>query len=108
MVFRGLLFGGVLTLVLIAAGTRIGPMVGQEVFVVSGASILAATALGATTTILGSSAQGAQAGDRNLAAAANETLCFRVALPSGTGNAFQSATAVTTFTFDAEQTSSNP
>lgn len=73
-----------------------------------GASILAATALGATTTILGNPAQGAQAGDRNLAAAANETLCFRVSLPSGTGNAYQSATAVTTFTFDAEQTSSNP
>ena len=73
-----------------------------------GTSILAATVLGATTTILGSPTQGAQAGDRNLAAAANETLCFRVTLPSGTGNAFQSATAVTTFTFDAEQTSSNP
>ena len=73
-----------------------------------GASILAATALGATTTILGNPAQGAQAGDRNLAAAANETLCFRVSLPLGTGNAYQSATAVTTFTFDAEQTSSNP
>ena len=73
-----------------------------------GTSILAATVLGATTTILGSPTQGAQAGDRNLAAAANETLCFRVSLPSGTGNAYQSATAVTTFTFDAEQTSSNP
>ena len=64
--------------------------------------------IGATTTIMGSSAQGAQAGDRNLAAAVNETLCFRVALPSGTGNAYQSATAVTTFTFDAEQTANNP
>ncbi len=73
-----------------------------------GTSILAATVLGATTTILGSPTQGAQAGDRNLAAAANETLCFRVTLPSGTGNPYQSATAVTTFTFDAEQTSSNP
>ncbi len=73
-----------------------------------GTSILAATVLGATTTVLGSPTQGAQAGDRNLAAAANETLCFRVSLPSGTGNAYQSATAVTTFTFDAEQTSSNP
>ena len=73
-----------------------------------GTSILAATVLGATTTILGSPTQGAQAGDRNLAAAANETLCFRVTLPSGTGNAFQSATAVTTFTFDAEQTANNP
>ncbi len=73
-----------------------------------GTSILVATVLGATTTILGSPTQGAQAGDRNLSAAANETLCFRVTLPSGTGNAYQGATAVTTFTFDAEQTSSNP
>jgi predicted ribosomally synthesized peptide with SipW-like signal peptide len=73
-----------------------------------GTVVLASTTLGATTTIIGSSAQGAQAGDRNLAAAANETLCFRVALPIGTGNAYQSATAVTTFTFDAEQTANNP
>ncbi len=65
-------------------------------------------ALGATTTIVGDAAQGAQAGDRNLSAAANETLCFRVALPSGTGNAYAGATAVTTFTFDAEQTANNP
>jgi hypothetical protein len=31
-----------------------------------------------------------------------------VSLPSGTGNAYQGAATTTTFTFDAEQTSSNP
>jgi predicted ribosomally synthesized peptide with SipW-like signal peptide len=57
--------------------------------------------------IVGDSATGAQAGDRNLAAAANETLCFRVDLPIGTGNAFQDATTTATFTFSAEQTANN-
>jgi hypothetical protein len=73
-----------------------------------GTSVLAATVLGASTAGFGSSAAGAQAGDRTLNAAASETLCFRVSLPSGTGNAYQSATTTTTFTFDAEQTASNP
>lgn len=73
-----------------------------------GTSVLAATVLGPTTAGFGSSAAGAQAGDRNLNAAAGETLCFRVNLPSGTGNAYQSASTTTTFTFDAEQTASNP
>lgn len=58
--------------------------------------------------IVGDVAQGAQAGDRTLNAAANETLCFRVALPLGTGNAFQNATTTATFTFAAEQTTNNP
>lgn len=56
----------------------------------------------------GNPAAGAQAGDRTLAAAAGETLCFRVNLPSGTGNAYQNATTTATFTFDAEQTANNP
>ena len=73
-----------------------------------GASVLAATVLGASGAGLGNPAIGAQAGDRVLAAAANETLCFRVTLPGPTGNAYQAATTTTTFTFDAEQTSSNP
>lgn len=73
-----------------------------------GTSVLAETVLGPTTAGFGSAAGGAQAGDRNLAAAASETLCFRVELPSGTGNAYQSAATATTFTFDAEQTANNP
>jgi hypothetical protein len=55
----------------------------------------------------GSSATGAQAGDRALAAAASETLCFRASLPLATGNTFQGAATTTTFTFDAEQTANN-
>jgi spore coat-associated protein N len=66
----------------------------------------------ATTTLNGAAvglpAQGADAGDRNLAAGANESLCFRVSLPLSTGNASQGATSVATFTFDAEQTANNP
>ena len=57
---------------------------------------------------IGSNAQGAQAGDRTLAAAATETLCFKVELPLNTGNAFQNAATTATFTFDAEQTANNP
>jgi predicted ribosomally synthesized peptide with SipW-like signal peptide len=64
--------------------------------------------LGATTAIFGDPAAGVQGGERNLNGAANETLCFRVSLPISTGNAYQGATAVTTFTFDAEQTTNNP
>ncbi len=56
----------------------------------------------------GSSAQGEQSGDRVLAAAANETLCFKVTLPSDTDDSFQGQTATVTFTFDAEQTENNP
>ncbi len=56
----------------------------------------------------GNPAQGAQAGDRNLNAATNETLCFQANLPLSTGNAFQGATTTTTFTFSAEQTANNP
>lgn len=56
----------------------------------------------------GNPLQGAQAGDRTLAAAANENLCFAWSLPSATGNAYQTATTTATFTFAAEQTASNP
>ncbi len=73
-----------------------------------GSNVLAATVLGASGASFGSPAAGAQAGDRALNGGANETLCFRVTLPSGTGNAYQSSTTTTTFTFDAEQTASNP
>ena len=57
--------------------------------------------------LVGDSAQGADTGDRPLAASASETLCFRVNLPTATGNAFQNATTTGTFTFDAEQTVNN-
>jgi predicted ribosomally synthesized peptide with SipW-like signal peptide len=73
-----------------------------------GTSVLAATALGASGAGFGDVTAGDDLGDRTLAAGANETLCFRVTLPGGTGNAYQAASTTTTFTFDAEQTSSNP
>ena len=66
--------------------------------------------LGSTTgiNVVGSPTQGAQAGDRPLSAAANEVLCFRVALPLATGTAFQALTTTATFAFQAEQTVNNP
>jgi hypothetical protein len=62
----------------------------------------------ATTNLVGDPAQGAQPGDRTLNASASETLCFQASLPLATGNAYQGATTVMTFTFDAEQTANNP
>jgi len=57
--------------------------------------------------LVGDSTQGAQSGDRTLAAAASETLCFKVSFPSSaTGPAGAATTA--TFTFSAEQTANNP
>src|SRR5262245_27562827 len=73
-----------------------------------GSSTLYSGVLGASTAAFGDPTAGGQTGDRTLAAGANETLCFRVSLPSSTGNSAQGATTTTTFTFDAEQTSSNP
>ena len=57
--------------------------------------------------VVGDPTTGAQSGDRNLAASANETLCFNVTLPLATGNAYQNATTTATFTFAAEQTINN-
>jgi predicted ribosomally synthesized peptide with SipW-like signal peptide len=56
----------------------------------------------------GSPASGGQAGDRTLAGATSETLCFRATLPLATGNGYQNASTTATFTFDAEQTANNP
>ena len=61
-----------------------------------------------TAASFGNPAQGSQAGDRALAAAANETLCFQATLPLTTTNAYQGAATTTTFTFTAEQTANNP
>lgn len=73
-----------------------------------GALAVAQTALGQSAVGIGSPTAGAQAGDRTLGAASSETLCFRLSLPLGTGNAYQGATTTTTFTFNAEQTANNP
>jgi len=62
---------------------------------------LSAAAIGDPTT-------GNQTGDRTLAGAGSEVLCFQATLPSTTGNGFQGATTTATFTFAAEQTTNNP
>jgi len=56
----------------------------------------------------GNPAQGANAGDRNIAAGNTDNLCFSWSLPLATGNAYQNATTTATFTFSAEQTANNP
>lgn len=72
----------------------------------TGTSVLAATALNGAA--VGSATQGANPGDRNLAAGVSEVLCFRVSLPLATGNTFQGVSSAATFTFAAEQTANNP
>lgn len=57
--------------------------------------------------VIGDPTQGAQAGDRALAASGSEVLCFKVSLPSSTGNSFQGLTTTATFDFQAEQTKNN-
>ncbi len=76
----------------------------------SGTVIYGPADLGNTTAInvVGDPAQGAQAGDRTLAAAANEILCFNVSLPLAATNAAQGLTTTATFSFQAEQTRNNP
>ena len=69
-------------------------------------STTATTALSGAA--IGSNTQGAQAGDRTLAAASNEVLCFRVTLPLTAANTLQGLTSAATLTFDAEQVANNP
>ena len=73
-----------------------------------GSTTLYSGPIGTTSAGFGDPTPGGDTGDRTLAAGASETLCFRVSLPAATGNGTQGATTTTTFTFDAEQTSSNP
>jgi hypothetical protein len=74
----------------------------------TGTALRAATALGASSNVIGDPTQGSQTGDRTLAAAGNEVLCFTVALPTTAGDTYQAASTTTTFTFTAEQTANNP
>lgn len=57
---------------------------------------------------IGDPTQGAQTGDRTLAATASEVLCFRVKLPLSADNSLQGLSTTATFTFSAEQTKNNP
>jgi len=79
-------------------------------FGVDGTIIYGPGNLGSTagTDVIGDPTQGADTGDRTLAASADEDLCFNVELPSATGNSFQGLTTTATFAFAAEQTANNP
>jgi hypothetical protein len=57
--------------------------------------------------VVGSNVQGADPGDRAVAAGATDNLCFAWAFPLTSGNTFQSAATSATFTFDSEQTANN-
>jgi len=61
-----------------------------------------------TAVLMGSTTPGNDGGDRTLAAAATETLCFSVVLPDSAANSLQALSTVTTFTFESEQTLNNP
>ena len=74
-------------------------------FGASGSSVAGGTLSGLS---VGDATAGAQAGDRTLAPATSEVLCFQVALPTSVANALQGKTAGATFTFSAEQTANNP
>jgi len=71
-----------------------------------GTGVLAETTLDGAA--FGSPTQGPDSGDRTLAAAASEVLCFRVSLPLATDDGLQGSSSSATFTFDAEQTANNP
>jgi hypothetical protein len=71
----------------------------------AGGSVLYGPAdLGSVTGIdvVGEPSPGRQSGDRTLDAGDSEELCIRVAMPSGTGNAFQGASTAAAFMFVAE------
>ena len=65
--------------------------------------------LGTSTgaNVIGDPAQGADTGDRVLAASAAETLCIQIELPLGTGNSYQGLSTDATLVFAAEQTVNN-
>jgi len=65
------------------------------------------TAAGTFFSIFGDSTAGAQAGDRALAAAASEVLCFRIKLATTAPNSVQNAATTATWEFRAEQTANN-
>jgi hypothetical protein len=62
----------------------------------------------ASINVVGDPAQGNQAGDRVLDAAASEVLCAQASLPLTTGSAYQGLATTATFDFMAEQTANNP
>lgn len=93
-------------------GVKVGvtSCTGTTGFNASGTVLYGPGALGTTSTaaLVGSSAAGSDPGDRTLAPGASETLCFHVALPTSSSNAYQGLATTATFQFVAEQTANNP
>ena len=85
-----------LTLTIKTLGTNCTTFDGTELYT----GTLASGAIGDPT-------QGADSGDRTLAASGSEDLCFKVELPSAATGPEAAATTAT-FTFAAEQTKNNP
>lgn len=79
----------------VAGGTQLYPAAGYQ-------------PIGAAANVFGSTAQGADAGDQNVAAGGSQLLCVVADLDLTTGNAFQNSATTVTFTFTAEQTKNNP
>ena len=71
------------------------------------ASVSSPLATGALTDFIGKVAQGDQPGDQTLASQADQTLCFRIDLPTTTTNDYQNTSTKITLRFDAEQTVNN-
>ena len=78
-------------------------------FTTDGTVVYATGDLGNTTAVnvIGNPTSGSHAGDRVLAASANEVLCFNVKLPLAATNAAQGLTSTATLAFVAEQTVNN-
>jgi predicted ribosomally synthesized peptide with SipW-like signal peptide len=72
-----------------------------------GTALQASEALGSSNVMFGTVSPTVGTGDRTVLAAATDVLCIRISLPIATGDTFQGATAVATFTFNAEQTENN-
>ncbi len=60
-----------------------------------------------TALLIGDASQGADTGDRTLAASGSEVLCFAVVLPDTATSTVAGLSNTTTFTFDSEQTKNN-
>jgi predicted ribosomally synthesized peptide with SipW-like signal peptide len=75
----------------------------------SGTVVYVTGDLGSTSgvNVIGNPAQGADSGDRVLAASGSEILCFNVSFPLAATNASQGLTSTGTFVFAAEQTANN-
>lgn len=61
-----------------------------------------------SSAAIGDPTQGADSGDRTLAASGSERLRFKVTLPLSTPNSYQGESCTVSFVFYAEQTANNP